>query len=93
MVSLNDGQWENFPLIYVTRDGAENWKQIKLPYDDLGEGFYLIDIVSFKKVNGKYTLILGQENESVKQAVFTSENLTKGWKFLEIREEKIHTVG
>ena len=61
--------------------------------DDLGEGFYLIDIVSFKKVNGKYTLILGQENESVKQAVFTSENLTKGWKFLEIREEKIHTVG
>ncbi|MFR8516993.1 MAG: WD40/YVTN/BNR-like repeat-containing protein [Emergencia timonensis] len=93
VVSLNDGQWENFPLIYVTRDGAENWKQIKLPYDDLGEGFYLIDIVSFKKVNGKYTLILGQENESVKQAVFTSENLTKGWKFLEIREEKIHTVG
>ena len=29
VVSLNDGQWENFPLIYVTRDGAENWKQIK----------------------------------------------------------------
>lgn len=53
----------------------------------------MIDIVSFKKVNGTYTLVLGQENESVKQAVFTSENLTKGWKFLEIGEGKIHTAG
>lgn len=80
-------------MIYVTDDGAENWKQIKLPYDDLGEGFYLIDIVSSKKVNRKYTLILGQENESAKQAIFTSENLTKGWKLSEIRQGKIHTAG
>jgi hypothetical protein len=93
-IALEAGMDVYFPLLYVTADTGDHWREIKLPYDDLPkEVQYLTDIDSFTYENGKFTLILGQGDAGTRKVTFTATDISGIWQYTEMKEATIHTVG
>lgn len=94
ILSLEGESESKFPLLFCTLNGADSWAEISFPWDTLDKNVsYLSDIESLTFKDGVYTLTLGQGSSGVMKAVFESNSLNDGWKFVKSYKGIIHTVG
>lgn len=94
IVSLKSESDESWPVLYFTQDGANNWTQINLPWDQIPKTIdYLSKADSLTYDNGVYTLTLGQGSGRNKKVCFQSLSLSSGWKFIKEWTAVTHTVG
>jgi hypothetical protein len=94
VVALKSSSDESWPILYCTNDGAENWTEIKLPFEQMPKIVdYLSKVDSLIYENGVYTLTLGQDSNGKQKASFQSTTLSDGWKFTKNWTAVIHSVG
>ncbi len=94
IIVLKDKVDINFPLIYATNDGGENWQEVDFSYFNLPDEItYLTDVDRITKEDNQYYITLGQGNNGILKAVFRTNDLLSPWTFVETKEENIHTVG
>lgn len=86
---------DSVPTLYYTMDGADTWKPITLPWEDMmADGIDRIQkIDSLTCVDGIYTLILQQEEDSRIRVSFTGDGLEGNWHYKEQSTAVIHTIG
>lgn len=86
---------DDVPTLYYTMDGADTWKIMDLPWEDMmADGIDRIQrIDSLTYENGIYTLILQQEEDSHIRVSFTGDELEGTWHYMEQSTAVIHTVG
>ena len=88
---MNNPNDDRLPLIYATKDGGKNWKEVKLNYKD--EITYLVDIDSITKEDNQFIIQLGQSKYGTLKAIFKVNDLYDSWQFVKTTNENIHTVG
>lgn len=94
VLSLEGESESKFPLLFFTGDGADSWTEINFPWNTLDKSVsYISDIDSLTFKDGVYTLTLGQGSSGEMKAVFESNSLNDGWKFVKSYKGIIHTVG
>lgn len=94
LVVLDAGMDKFFPLVYVTKDGAQTWTQIELPYTDVPtEVQYISEIDSLTFEEGQYKLVMAQGNIGNYRIVFTADSIDGPYQYIELYKATIHTVG